>query len=289
MSHFKGKPKVSKKEKLSDVLKYPIKEIKERGLLLATCQAYEIRTSFNEETGEADAHYFPHKEKGETVGFVRRDLNKPKKEAWSIVGDISVSSELFGQGIGKDSRKVTVVEGMYDGKARPEWRDPSKNGKYALVYGAQPPRLADTLSIPLARAEGIWNDFWQMNVSLGALKEAVEREWLNNDKVFITGLDGSKLYTRSQHSLVNTLFQNAGAVIMDLAGVLAEDEIERRGLDAKRVIYYHDEYAFDCAPDVVDEVGEIGVWSIKKAGEYFKLNVPLDADYSVGLTWGDVH
>lgn len=176
-----------------------------------------------------------------------------------------------------------------DGKARGEWRNPSKNGKYALVYGAQPPRLADTLNIPIERAKEIWEDFWTMNVSLGKLKEDLEKQWFDNGKKFIIGLSGAKIYTRSQHSLINTLFQNAGSVIMDMANALAEKQITKENLRATRGIFMHDEAQWECHPDDAKRVGEIGVWSIKKAGEFFKLNVPLDADYDIGHSWAETH
>ena len=168
-------------------------------------------------------------------------------------------------------------------------RDEAKAPEYCLAYGGQLPRFAATLGKPVKEAEPFYNIWWDTNWPLGKLKEDLETQWFDNGKKYIIGLDGSKVYTRSQHSLINTLFQNAGAVIMDLSVAMAESKIEKLGLDAKRVIYYHDEAFWDCHPDVAEQVGEIGVWSIKKAGEYFKLNVPLDADYSIGESWKDVH
>lgn len=113
MSYYEGKPRVSK-ETIEDVKKCPIKAIPERKLTEETCKAYGIRTAYNPETMKPSAHYFPHHKGSEIVGFVKRDLTKPKKLAWSVVGDISVKTQLFGQGVGNDKRKVTIVEGMYD-------------------------------------------------------------------------------------------------------------------------------------------------------------------------------
>ena len=114
MSYYKGKPKVSNKETVKQIIEYPIKAIPERGLTQETCQAYGIRTAYNQETGEPEAHYFPHYKGDKIVGFVRRDLLQPKKDAWSIIGEVNIKSELFGQHVGNDTRKITIVEGMYD-------------------------------------------------------------------------------------------------------------------------------------------------------------------------------
>lgn len=37
------------------------------------------------------------------------------------------------------------------------------------------------------------------------------------------------------------------------------------------------------------KVGQLAVESIRKAGEYYNLNIPLDADYSVGMGWHQTH
>jgi hypothetical protein len=176
-----------------------------------------------------------------------------------------------------------------DGKAVKEYRNPAKSGKYALTYGAQPARLAETLGIPVAKAEEVYENFWEANMSLRALKDNLERFWEGTGKKYILTIDKSKVYTRAKHSLVNALFQSTGAKIMDLAGCILAKWIEERGIPAKRVIYYHDEYAWECPPEWADEVGRLGVESIKQAGRVFKLRVPLDAEYKVGKTWAEIH
>jgi hypothetical protein len=56
-----------------------------------------------------------------------------------------------------------------------------------------------------------------------------------------------------------------------------------------RVVFMHDEKVWDCPPDIADEIGQLGVKSIVKAGEYLKLRVPLDAEYKIGKSWATVH
>ena len=62
-----------------------------------------------------------------------------------------------------------------------------------------------------------------------------------------------------------------------------------KGYEVRRVIYYHDEAAWECLPEIADDVLELGIMSIIKAGEALKLNVPLDADGNVGQSWKDIH
>jgi DNA polymerase I-like protein with 3'-5' exonuclease and polymerase domains len=57
----------------------------------------------------------------------------------------------------------------------------------------------------------------------------------------------------------------------------------------KRVAYYHDENVWECPEEIAKEIGEMGVKSIIKAGEYLKLSVPLAAEFKIGLSWADIH
>ena len=181
------------------------------------------------------------------------------------------------------------VELDENGKALKKWRDPAKAGKYALTYGSQPPTLASTLGIPEAKAKEVFDNFWQANYALAALRDAVTAYWERTGRKYIVTLDGNKVYTRSKHSLVNALFQSAGACIMDMAGIIMEQKLLKKGIDAVRVVYYHDEYIFECNEEDAEEVLKLGIESIKEAGEWHKLKVQLDADGCVGKTWADVH
>jgi hypothetical protein len=181
------------------------------------------------------------------------------------------------------------VELGEDGRAKPQWRKPSKNGKYALTYGAQPPALSNTLGIPLGKAKEVFDNFWETNWPLKKVIEELETEWNNNGQRCIKTIDGSLVWTRAKHSLCNALFQSTGAKIMDLAGVFMAKWIREKNIDANRVVYYHDEYIWECWPEDAKLVAELGVKSIIEAGKFFKLRVPLDADAKIGYTWAEVH
>ena len=103
------------------------------------------------------------------------------------------------------------------------------------------------------------------------------------------GLDGRKLRMRrgfdgniETHKALNTLLQGAGAVIMKqaLINLWPVDDI---------VINYHDEFQLDVNPSVAEQRGEDIRMAIIKAGEDFDLNIPLDAEYSIGLNWAETH
>lgn len=168
-------------------------------------------------------------------------------------------------------------------------RATAKTFKYAITYGAQPPRLASSLSVPLNTAKEWYDSFWKNNEGLRKLKAAIEKDWESKGKKYITGLDGRWLLTRSQHSLLNTKLQGGGAIIMKYALVIAHKRITELYPEAKALIRYHDEEQWECPLDIAEEVGKIGVQSITDAAQVLGLNVPLTGEYKVGNSWAETH
>lgn len=211
-------------------------------------------------------------------------------------------------------------------KADPEftpYRNLSKNGFYALAYGAQVPKLAETLKIPVKVAQKRFNDFWEGNPALGKLRDKVMRiaeEW-----GYVPGIDERKIFIRSSHSALNALFQSAGSIIMKQSARLLMQALEAEGLEYKFLLNMHDEIQAevhkrfilsytsenldDCLsrpyrgqewtePHLDEEgyyhtyysrVGELATQSIRDAGAFFETRVPMDAEYMVGNNWADTH
>jgi len=168
-------------------------------------------------------------------------------------------------------------------------RATAKTFKYAITYGAQPARLASSLSVPLNTAKEWYDSFWKNNEGLRKLKAAIEKDWESKGKKYITGLDGRWLLTRSQHSLLNTKLQGGGAIVMKYALVIAHKRITELYPEAKALIRYHDEEQWECPLDIAEEVGKIGVQSITDAAQVLGLNVPLTGEYKVGNSWAETH
>ena len=172
-------------------------------------------------------------------------------------------------------------------------RDLAKTFKYAITYGAQPKTLSKTLGGTEANAKKVYEEFWVANPALTKLKSDLVKEWEINDKKYIKGLDGRKIWTRSEHSLINALFQSAGAVIMKYSMLIADHWIGKchwAGLDMpKGLIRYHDEEIWECDNVQAETVSTLGINSIVEAGKQLGLNVPLSADAKIGQSWADVH
>lgn len=166
-------------------------------------------------------------------------------------------------------------------------RSKAKNGKYAIGYGCGAAKLAATIGCNMSQAKLLLENYWEANNGLKKLKEQLEMAW--KQRGYILSIDKRPLSVRYPHALINTLFQSAGSIIMKVALCILESEIKNRKLIADLVAVYHDEMQYDVIPEHSEEVAKIARLSIIKAGEYFKLNVPLDAESKIGFSWDQVH
>lgn len=183
------------------------------------------------------------------------------------------------------------------------YRHMAKTLKYASSYGASPAKIAKTLGRPESEAEQIYQGFWDAAQPLALLKEKLELHWQTvGDGKRIRGIDGRWIATRNKHSLVNALFQGAGAIIVDYAGMFYDKKMGGITVDNdNRPCYYykgeyiyrvaemHDEWLDEAPEHLAGEIGEIRRWSIRQAGRFLKLKVELDGDANVGTSWASVH
>lgn len=183
------------------------------------------------------------------------------------------------------------------------YRDRSKNIFYSILYGAGDAKVASTAGLPESRGKEVSEKFWTANQGTKDLKDALERYWeRTGKKKYLPAIDGRILHTRKKSALLNTIFQSCGGIIMDYAccfmdmwlGDIYFDELRRpyylyKGKVVRRVIYYHDEMSFECEKEVTEEVSQMIVHAIVKAGELLKLKVPLAGEGKVGYNWCETH
>jgi len=191
-------------------------------------------------------------------------------------------------------------------KEDPEWkpyRNKSKNGFYAILYGAAAPKVASTLGIPEHYGKIALDAFWDANPGTAALKKNLESYWeKTGQKKYLPAIDGRILLTRKKSALLNTIFQSCGGIAMDYAccfldswlGGLQWDSLRRpyylyKGCVVRRIGYFHDEVEFECQQEVAEEVAGLIEKAITKAGEFLKIKVPLEGEGKVGKNWKEVH
>jgi DNA polymerase I-like protein with 3'-5' exonuclease and polymerase domains len=76
---------------------------------------------------------------------------------------------------------------------------------------------------------------------------------------------------------------------MKKALCLFYDKIKENRWKVKLVANVHDEFQFECPPDIAELVGKAARMSIIEAGQYYKLRCPLDGEYKIGRSWKETH
>lgn len=165
-------------------------------------------------------------------------------------------------------------------------RDQAKTFIYAFLYGAGPSKIGSIVGGSAREGKKLTDKFLQQTPSLVKLKKKLEPFI---EKGFVPGLDGRKIWIRSDHAALNSLLQGAGAIVMKKALVLFYQRIRENHWKVKLVANVHDELQLECRMDEAEVVGQAARQAIIDAGAYYKLRCPLDGEYKIGNSWRDTH
>ena len=165
-------------------------------------------------------------------------------------------------------------------------RDQAKTFIYAFLYGAGDEKIGTIVGGGKGTGRTVKKKFLDNTPALKSLRERVTTA---SKRGYLIGIDGRRIWVRSEHSALNTLLQGAGAIIMKKALVLLDEYAILKGIDYKIIGNIHDEIQSEVHEKDAKVFGEIAVMAIKEAGEKFNLNCPLDGAYKIGGNWNETH
>jgi DNA polymerase I-like protein with 3'-5' exonuclease and polymerase domains len=187
------------------------------------------------------------------------------------------------EGSSKDGTDVHSVNQRAAGLST---RDNAKTFIYAFLYGAGDAKIGSIVGGSAKDGEKLKAKFLKQTPALARLLDRVKKQ---AGKGWVPGLDGRRIWVRSEHAALNSLLQSAGAIVMKKGLVILYDKLKDTKLKAKFVANVHDEWQIECNPEDAQTVGKLAVESIRDAGVYFKLKCPLDGEYNIGRTWKETH
>lgn len=185
-------------------------------------------------------------------------------------------------------------------------RTEAKAPFYAMAYGAGTKKMALMLNVSETRAKEILDMHYETWYGLKELTDEIEQclgqrgflkqgKWGKKDldeskNPWIKGIDGRKLFVRGMHKLKNTLIQSAGSIAMKWAYIRLYNYIKEHQLDAKIIMFYHDEFVVEVKDDEkqIKLLTELTERAIIESGEHFKLRIPLKGEAKVGNNWKEV-
>jgi DNA polymerase I-like protein with 3'-5' exonuclease and polymerase domains len=168
-----------------------------------------------------------------------------------------------------------------------ETRSQAKTFIYAFLYGAGAAKIGKVVGAGAREGQKLIDSFLENTPKLRALREKVARICKSSGS--LPGLDGRRLYIRSDHAALNTLLQGAGAIVMKQALVILDERLSKLGVDYKFVANVHDEWQIEVEEAYADMVGKLGVQAIEEAGRVLKMRCPLTGEYKVGNSWKETH
>ena len=187
------------------------------------------------------------------------------------------------EGSSKDGTDVHTVNQRAAGLST---RDNAKTFIYAFLYGAGDGKIGSIVGGTAKDGARLKAKFLQQTPALAKLIQRVSKQAA---KGWVPGLDGRRIWVRSEHAALNSLLQGAGAIVMKKALVIFDNKVKANKWPVKYVANVHDEFQLECPKEIADIVGSAARMAIIEAGEFFKLRCPLDGEYKIGANWRQTH
>jgi DNA polymerase I-like protein with 3'-5' exonuclease and polymerase domains len=187
------------------------------------------------------------------------------------------------EGSSKDGTDVHTINQRAAGLLT---RDSAKTFIYAFLYGAGDAKIGSIVGGNSRKGGELKKRFLSQTPALAKLIKKVAGYAALG---YVPGLDGRKIWVRSEHAALNSLLQGAGAIVMKKALCLFYNKCKENSLKVKFVVNCHDEFQLECSPEIAEIVGKTGVQCIQEAGEFYSLRCPLTGEYKIGKSWRDTH
>jgi hypothetical protein len=186
-------------------------------------------------------------------------------------------------------------------------RSRAKNFFYGFIFGAGPPKIAQQIKASVKEARELIELYLNQLPKLKELINNLGAEWRfsaqswfdykTNRQIWangkIKGVDGRPIYIDSEHKILCYALQSDEAIQMGHAYVKFHDMMaeagHKLGEDFGTVIWMHDEWQFECRPEISEAAAKIGCEAITWAGRHLNIACPHEGDYKIGRNWFETH
>jgi DNA polymerase I len=178
---------------------------------------------------------------------------------------------------------------------------------YALLLGAQPPRLAKVLSTSVKNAKALRERFMDSMPGLEKLIDKLTNVWRSNARQaynakwhkvefkdgWFPGIDRRPVFCENENAILGYALQNAESTMMAAAYNVFHKWMDKKGYvwgeDYGTVCWYHDEFTVECKPEIANDVANLAERSIVWAGDFYGIDCPHVGNAKIGSNWGDIH
>jgi DNA polymerase-1 len=166
-------------------------------------------------------------------------------------------------------------------------RNTAKPFIFAFLYGAGGKKLGSILGVSEREGNRKKNDYLNSLPFLKKLIESVQN--IVEVQGYIPGLDDRPIHAESAHKALNYLIQGAEAVVMKYTVVMIEEELEKAGLDASILLFYHDEVTYEVREDQAEEAQAIIRRCFEEAPKKLGVEIMTCGDCKIGNDYYEVH
>jgi len=191
-----------------------------------------------------------------------------------------------------DSLAKSIMTGDFHDANAVLWgvdRDTAKSILYASMYGAGPAKLAAIKGCSESEGKKIKTAFYKKYPAVKELLKDLELGYKSNSSKFIRNpLDGSRIYVRSKHKLLNCLIQTTAAVIFKIWMLKMDEAMPER---AYQIISMHDEIQVEYSGTLsgAEMLGSKFSALAEYTGEELGIKVPVTAEAKIGYNWKETH
>ena len=159
----------------------------------------------------------------------------------------------------------------------------AKRFMYTWLYGGGGKKLGEVMGVTTEEGFKLKDKFLKKIPALKQLVTKVQEVSANGD---IGGLDGRRIFCRSQHSALNSLLQR-GAAIASKHWIAECKQFLNK--DCKLVAWIHDELILEVKKGKEELIKKEVIKAIERAGVKSHLRVPLTGDSKIGYSWKEIH
>ncbi|MET8140275.1 DNA polymerase I [Sphaerisporangium sp. NPDC005288] len=175
-----------------------------------------------------------------------------------------------------------------------ELRARIKAMNYGLAYGLSDFGLAGQLTIPVAEARALKEEYFEefggVRDYLGAIVAQARHdgytETILGRRRYLPDLTSDNRQRRemAERMALNAPIQGSAADIIKVAMLNVQRALREQGLRSRMLLQVHDELVFEVAPGEMEPLRELVVGQMCDA---YHLRVPLDVSVGTGRTWQD--
>ena len=164
-----------------------------------------------------------------------------------------------------------------------------KTVTYAFLYGAGDKKIGTSFDGSLgedqAKRKGkeIRTAYVDAIEGLSDLLQAVKRA---AERGYVRGIDGRNISVDKGHKALNYLIQGSAATLAKRWIIHTHEKLPK---NTRQLAFIHDELQFETEEKDVDDLKFHLEWSAVRAGEYYKLRIPIAAEAKSGKNWAAVH